>query len=69
MSRSVICAHCGIMVALEPRTDRIGSRLSVHLLGVHREVVGAGELPRWAQLFEHFFFVPRARLSQATRND
>ena len=54
MSRSVICAHCGTVVALEPRTDRIGTRLSVHLRGVHREVVAPDELPRWAQLFEHF---------------
>ena len=63
MSRTVICAHCGTVVALEPRTDRIGTRLSVHLRGVHREVVAADELPRWAQLFEHFFFAPPAGMA------
>jgi hypothetical protein len=64
MSRSVICAHCGTVVTLEPRTDRTGkTRLSMHLRG-HREVSVADELPRWAQLFEHFFFVPSAGMSR-----
>jgi hypothetical protein len=60
MNRSVICAYCGTVVVLEPRTDGAGKiRLSMHLRG-HREVSVADELPRWAQLFEHFFFVPSA---------
>ena len=63
MSRFVICAHCGTVVALEPRTDRTGTRLSMHLRR-HLAVSTAEELPRWAQLFEHFFFDPRAGVSR-----
>ena len=63
MTRSVICAHCGTVVEFEPRTDRTGMPLSMHLRG-HRAVSAADEVPRWAQLFEHFFFVAPAGMSR-----
>lgn len=61
MSRFVICAHCETILAVEPRADRTGTRLSVHLRG-HGVVGAADDLPRWAQLLEHFFFVPLAAM-------
>lgn len=61
MSHFVICAHCETVLTLEPRSDRAGTRLSVHLRG-HRVVGAADDLPRWAQLLEHFFFVPPAAM-------
>jgi hypothetical protein len=66
MYRSVMCAHCGTVVALEPRTDPVGTQLQIHLRAVHREVVSSEELPRWAQLLEHFFVVP-SRVDEAAR--
>jgi hypothetical protein len=63
MSRFVICAHCGTVVAFEPRTARTGIRLSMHLRD-HRAVSAADDLSRWAQLFEHFFFVPLPGMSR-----
>lgn len=62
MSRSVICAHCGTVVEFEPRTARTGIRLTMHLRG-HRTLCAADDLLRWAQIFEHFFFVPLVRMS------
>ena len=58
MHRSVMCGHCGTLVALEPRVDPVGAQLRMHLRVVHREVLPSEALPRWAELFEHFFVVP-----------
>ena len=59
MDRTVVCAHCGTVIALEPRADPRGAGLLGHLRVVHREVVGGDDRPRWAELFEHFFVVPQ----------
>ena len=59
MKRSLVCVHCGTVLGLETRTDRAGTGLLAHLLGLHRELGATDVLPRWAQLLEHFRVVPR----------
>ncbi|MGD9764988.1 MAG: hypothetical protein AB7V27_14880 [Candidatus Binatia bacterium] len=59
MNRSLICVHCGSFVVLETGSDRFGTRLLTHLVGLHGGLVSFDALPRWAELFEHFRVVPQ----------
>jgi hypothetical protein len=59
MNHSLICVHCGTMVGVETRTDPVRTPLVTHLAALHGEMVGSGDLPRWAELLEHFRVVPR----------
>jgi hypothetical protein len=59
MTHSLTCVHCGTTIALETHRDRGGTRPRAHLLSVHREILAVDGLPRWAELLQHFFVVPR----------
>ena len=63
MTRSLLCAHCGTTIALETRTDPIGTRLLVHLLDLHGEIVAFDGLPRWAELLHHYFVLPSVEVA------
>ena len=55
MSRTLVCVHCGSSVALESAAETDGTRPLAHLLGLHGELLLAfDELPRMAELLEHF---------------
>jgi hypothetical protein len=58
MKRSLICVHCGTAVAVEPRRDPVRTRLGAHLLNAHCELAVFEQVPRWAELLEHFFVLP-----------
>jgi hypothetical protein len=56
MNRALTCVHCGTLVAVETRDDVM--RLRAHLVRLHTEIVALEALSQWAELIEHYRFVP-----------